>query len=232
MTNKLSMIVIMAAVLVNIPAVTEAALTMRLERTAGQFSGNGGEFDAYYDGLYKEQTFCLEKGQSINLGTTYDVHSILGDSITGPNGNQIIPDLYGGLPYDPISGETAWLFLEFHKEVNQGGSGALNYLTGTRSDNAGKLQNAIWQNEGENLGVNGGNNSYYAQAQAASAGDKAYALSVVRAANPITLGSDGTSESDHKQSMLTVVPEPATVLVWSALSVMGFARFRRRRTCD
>lgn len=225
MRNTLMLSVVLA-VLVAVPTATEASLTIKLTRTAGQYSGNGGEFDAYYNGTYKEQTFCLEIGQHIVPGHTYDVHSIYENSITGSNGGQSVDPVYGPLMSDPLSGETAWLFLEFDKEVNKLQTGALNYLTGTRSVNAGLLQNAIWRFEGESVNVVG--NAYYTAAMNASVSDKNAALAKVRAVNPIEAGSDGTVAGNHVQSMLTVIPEPLSLAVWGGLiAVAGLRRGSR-----
>jgi hypothetical protein len=220
-------------------------------RISGQYSGNGGEFTASVFDLSNSlldtfQTFCIEDGQTISLGTKYEVHSVLDRSITGPTYS---PDTYGVLGADKVEGATAWLFLQFWNTLYGGtvnaGFAATDYLDSilggnSRATNAGLLQNAIWYIE-SNGGI-GGPNSYTALANSNSA-EWAAALSVVRAINPILDGSldsvviaGDTNASVHAQSHLVViptppgggapVPEPMSMVVWSflAICVAGVSR--------
>jgi hypothetical protein len=224
-------------------------------RIGGTYSGNGGEFSATVTDhtthtlLQQFQTFCVEDNQTINLGTTYEVHSVLDRAITGPSYS---PDTYGSLPADKIEGPTAWLFLQFWNTLYGGPVNAafaatdyLNSVSGgnTRATNAGLLQNAIWYFESGPSHTAGSTNAYTTLANNNSA-EWAAALAVVRAVNPIDDGHlDGnvtagdTSASVHRQTQLVVipappgnppVPEPASLIVWGLLaSVVGMTTCRR-----
>lgn len=222
-------------------------------RIGGLYSGNGGEFTASVYDLSNTlldtfQTFCIEDGQTISMGTKYEVHSVLDRSITGPTYS---PDSYGSLGADKVEGATAWLFLQFWKTLYGGtvnaGFAATDYLDAvlggnSRATNAGLLQDAIWYFE-SNGGI-GGPNAYTVLANSNSA-DWAAALSVVRAINPISDGSlDGvvtagdTNAGVHAQSHLVVielppggtapVPEPMSMVVWSLLALCVGGAARRR----
>jgi hypothetical protein len=133
-------------------------------RQGGYYAGNGGEFTASrLNGLSNAdyaaaasnignldpsfQTFCIETNEFVTTNPVYfEVNS------AAVNGGA------GGPDPDPISQGTAWLYSQF-------ASGALaNYFTGTRSVQAGLLQQAIWALEGE--GTAGVGNVYYNLAMA------------------------------------------------------------------
>ncbi len=133
-----------------VSATVLAAPTVVLTRTNGYFSGNGGEFTitpsaelAGYLKLYHAnarigsafQSFCLETGETVSLGRTYN--ALLSDKAVngglGPQG-------------DPLSIGAAWLYHEFQT----GALAAYDYDdTISRSASAGALQNTIWWLEGE-----------------------------------------------------------------------------------
>lgn len=114
----------------------------------------GGFFDlSSYDprttgigGVLGFQSFCMETTQY----TGYNVQSIIADD------GRVIGGGFGGSSFpggDPISAGTAWLYSQF-------ASGALtgyNFddIGGTRSADAGTLQNALWWLENEDPAYHG-----------------------------------------------------------------------------
>jgi hypothetical protein len=238
MRNAFTMLALLACA-VAIPRLAQASLQagdlISFTQNGNGNGGGGGEFDARVTGWNAQDvdfvTFCIEIGQHINNGTVYEVHSVYENSITGANGGQGVDPVYGPLLSDPVSKEMAWLFLQFWNEVQLGETSALNYLTSnTRGANANTLQYAFWQLEGESVGQTTANNSYLNLAvNTATDTEKNYALSRVRAINPIVKGSDGTDPNNHKQSMLYVIPEATTIVIWSVLGMIGVVGGRRRR---
>ena len=249
----------MLALVTILPGVARASINpgdlITFTRISGTYSGNGGEFHAKVTDhtnpstvLQEFQTFCIEDNETINLGTTYEVHSVLDRSITGPTYS---PDTWSNplnpstppLPADKIEGATAWLFLQFWNTLYGGPVNAafaatdyLDLVSGgnTRAQNAGLLQNAIWYFESNY--TKGSTNAYTALLSGISAADLTAALAVVRAVNPIqdgqldgnvTAGDMYATRSVHRQSQLVVipappgnppVPEPASLIIWGLLA--------------
>ena len=171
--------------------------------------------------------FCVEHNEYIRFSEPYTVDSILDRAVRGGEGG--IDSSYNGLTADTISKETAWLYFQFAKGTLTGYDYA-NTGPG-RGVSADRLQNAFWRLEDESY--NTAKSSFYYDLVTNSATrptDAAMnaALSRVRVVNPIALGSDGSMAQNHKQSQLYLVtPEPATIVVWSLLCVLGLATNRR-----
>jgi hypothetical protein len=191
-------------------------------------TGSGGEFLASYGPNVNSLTstfltFCVEDAQLISLGTPYQVNSIIDRAVTGPTGTD---GTYGGLPADILERTTAWLFLQFDKVRNQGVAADAGFSYSTDTD-ANDLQAAIWWLESS--GAAGANNAYVTLANAQLSGVLDAAKAIVRVINPVIVGTDGTHEADHVQSMLYVVPEASTIAVWSVLSLVGAGVAYRRK---
>lgn len=126
--------------------------TLYQTRVAGYYSGQGGEFTVYsYTGIIDNdayaaavknigspdptfQTFCLELNE---YADTNPMHYTVNSSAVAGG--------VGGPKPDPISVGTAWLYKQFVSGTLTG------YFSGTRSVQAGLLQNAIWMLEDELL---------------------------------------------------------------------------------
>jgi len=137
--------------------------TVTVYQVNGYYSGNSGEFTLRINnnnlspdlnslwGLYDAKTrdighhdpsfqsFCLEKNEYVDMGSTYNVviNNRAMNGGVGPQG-------------DPISVGTAYLYHQFQEGTLQG----YNYTPGhtwgdNRDEDAEKLQNTIWWLEGE-----------------------------------------------------------------------------------
>jgi hypothetical protein len=136
---------------------TAMAYTFTVGTSYGPYqTGNGGEFTLTpgdglgsvlkYDGKamigIAIESFCLEHGEFINTGRTYNV--ILHDAaVHGGVGGTKTTSTFGGLE-DKLSKGAAWLYYEFSKGTLEG----YNY-TVDRKSTAAALQNTIWWLEGE-----------------------------------------------------------------------------------
>ncbi|MDH7600326.1 MAG: hypothetical protein QHH07_11940 [Sedimentisphaerales bacterium] len=107
-------------------------------------AGQGGEFEALIlapglDGLptgTRFQTFCVEKNEYINLGSSYYARVLTYADLGG---------IAGG-PYDPLDPRAAWLYDQF---LNQTLPGYDFSTTSGRLSSAEALQHAIWYIEQE-----------------------------------------------------------------------------------
>ena len=170
------------------------------------------------------QTFCLEAGEYFNPGSTYDV--VLNNGAVYGGGGAV-----NG--YDALSVGTAYLYSQFAKGTLTG----YNYTYGaTRVVSAGELQQAIWSLEGEGgilsanmqtilttgLGVGGAGNINWT----ADAAPWAYGVGVMNLWTPGHIGQQGFQHQD----MLTMVPEPTTMIAGALLLLpFGVSTLRRMR---
>lgn len=167
--NKLTILAVTAA----FAAATSAFATPEVKVTGNPWQNNeGGEFTvipnaealsalgtpnlAPYISSYNAlalygngfQSFCLEKNEEVNLGSSYP-YGVSTGAISGGNG--------GGNP-DVVSRGVGFLYSEFAKG-NLAGYFSANDLT--RNQNAGLLQAAIWSLEDETPDKAPGINVFY-----------------------------------------------------------------------
>jgi hypothetical protein len=161
------------------------------------------------------RTFCLERNEYIDFNQAgFRVDSITNFADAGGVG--------GGSP-DYLDPRTAWLYYHFR----MGSLTGYDYGAG-RVTSANNLQNAIWRLEDEITGQAG--NPFIIAANAASTEALAFAASRVRVMNiswATTRG--GYVAGQRAQSMLTLIPEPGSMLVWAVLGLAGAGMTNRRR---
>ncbi|MCU0691779.1 MAG: VPDSG-CTERM sorting domain-containing protein [Polyangiaceae bacterium] len=227
MVKKIALVIMLIAGMAATPALAGPigdTGSFNYTRIGGYYAGNGGEFtaynlsgldiDGYTAGLSSNianpasfQTFCLETGEYTANPMYFVVAS--GASAGGVGGT------------DPISMGTAWLYSQF-------ALGTLsNYFTGTRSVEAGLLQNAFWYLEGE-----GGAQNAYTAAAASQFGGLANAMS---SAAPGYLDvyvlnnySDANRTVKAQDWLYRTVPDGGATLMLLGGALMGLGALRRK----
>jgi hypothetical protein len=237
--KKLFVLVSFLMVLVMAPMVL--ADTVSVDRVAGYYSGNGGEFTLFPSfpvpsdyvsgktsgivaGAPNFQSFCVETTEYVRVQSgAYEVRLNTG-AVFGNGG--------GDGSFDPLSAGAAWLYHQFQLGILSG----YDYTPPGRDASADLLQKAIWFLEDESGGVN---NSYVtlvvtqpqfgtlANAKANNNGQ--YPVGVL---NLWDVGYVGISGHQHQDQLICVpaeVPEPGTLLLVGA-GLLGLgAKFRRRK---
>lgn len=174
-------------------------------------------------------TFCVERNEYINFSDTFLVDSI--ETYADAGG-------VGGGPNDPLDARTAWLYYNFnHGTLLNYTSGLINDFSGNRVSSANALQDAVWFLEQEltSAGVgaafvqaaNDEWNDYAGGTNLTYSGNMQDAIDRVRIMN--ISWSSGARTGQRAQSQLFEVPEPGTIVIWSALGLLGMAGYRRRR---
>ena len=225
-----------------VAVVSSAALSssVTVTRMSGTFAGDGGEFNiertsgsvgilggpASPQGAPANsfQSFCLELGQSVTLGDSYDVvisnnvDTGTGAPISVPSGFSA-PNPFNGR--STIAAGTAWLYEAFR-------AGTLNSYTYTvgsgRENSARDLQIAIWiyQNQIEPNDPTYTNDFLDAASNALTDPTADYTGSRVRALNMTD------SSGQKRQDMLTIIPLPSGGGL-AAAGLLGLVALRRRR---
>jgi hypothetical protein len=181
-------------------------------------TNGGGEFGvAKLPNVNTElfRTFCLEKNEFIDFDAAgFRVDDISTSAVGGGIG--------GGNP-DPISASTAWLYYKF-------ATGALaGYNYGTDAS-ANELQDAIWHLEQEITLGSPNSNQFINAANSASSAELAFAVTRTRVLNISWATARGDfGQGQAAQSMLYVIPEPGSFLVWGVLGLAGVGLTNRRR---
>ena len=164
-------------------------------------NGPGGEFRVT-KGAFSFNTFCLEGNEYIMPPYTVKVGSIDAYAIAG--------GISGG-PNDPLDARTAYLYYHF-------AIGNLAGYTYGNASSADALQAAIWYIEGEG----GSNNEFVTLAQNAISSGEWSGLGNVRVLNLVNKDTGA-----NQQSLLTLVPEPMTMILFG-LGLIGLAALTRK----
>jgi hypothetical protein len=164
-------------------------------------NGPGGEFRVT-KGAFSFNSFCLERDEYIMPPHTVKVGSIDTSAIAGG---------IGGPSPDPLDARTAYLYYHF-------AIGDLAGYTYGDASSADALQAAIWFIEEEG----GASNAFVTLAENAISSGQWSGLGNVRVLNLVNKDT-----GDNQQSLLTLVPEPMTLLLLG-LGLVGLAGLRRK----
>jgi len=217
--------VLTGILLAGAPAMADLTSTIEIFDSFG--SGQGGEFLAKVhnvsftpvglgtDARGRFETFCLEKNEVFQPGSTYyfDINTA---AING--------GVSGGNP-DPLSGQTAYLY----KQFITGNLGGYNYGTGSgRISSANALQNTIWYLENEITnrydGLNSSERSLVDQFLADASAHAGSDIGNVRVMN-IFAQANGTGVAQDQLVMVHAVPAPgAAMLAFVGLGIVGWAK--------
>ena len=198
--------------------------TVTVGRTAGTYSGDGGEFTitAVSPTVFAPfQSFCLELNEGIQGNPqTYRLNT---GAIAGGVG--FAPD--GSPGFDPVSKGTAWLFNKF-------AAGTLtdyNFTPGVgREDSAVALQQTIWYLENEvALGtLNPLSLDFLNQATAVFGGAVTFADNGVQGVFAMNLTVNGINSQDMLGQGGPVLPDGGATLLLLGIGLSGVGMVSRR----
>lgn len=167
-------------------------------------------------------TFCLEQNEFFSPGSTYYVTvetvAFFGGDGLADIGGEGTAGTVGPPRNDPISPMTAWLY-------SNALAGSLAGYSNTDAGNTA-LQYAIWYIENEEPAAPTGLAlSFYQLADLAADSLSSTDIGNVRVMNVWSSAATAYTDAGRQQSMLVivpqVVPEAATIAVWSVLSLLG-----------
>lgn len=226
----------------SLASVSQAALhvvspgdTLTLTTNLNYRTGSGGEFQLGLSGVDSTyfHTFCAETGENLaspvyvqsvgfktvaqggtlkegaaNLyrdyydamvGLDYGYQNVVGGTYTGPGDNSLDFTLGGGLFTFDMTDNT------------------------TRRTSGASVQKVLWNLLGYGTGLNATETSLRNYYQALDTVDGSGDFRGVRIANLVR----ANNHSVNVQDQFVVIPEPATILVWSALGCLGIVALRR-----
>lgn len=174
---------------------------------------------------YSQESFCIEKGETISPGSTYYVKMSDRAVAGGPGPGFDIPSL-----------ATAMIYRDWVQ--NSLLTGISNSLVSTSN----AVQNAIWYLEGEltSITANSDADKLVQKYFKGTIGTKTY-NGLYAGNNKISVSNVGVAQlwgsynattkvfSNVKQDQLVMVPEPAAIAAWSVLGLIGLGLVRRNR---
>ena len=185
---------------------------------------NGGPFTLKIEGGGEFPTFCIEMNEYFTPGTLYYA-TVETAAIFGGVGGGV-----GDPPSDPLGLDTAFLYKSYVlgnlSGVISDGTNSFTW-TGSTGD-LSAVQDAIWYLEEELSSLTSGSKAdilvgWVALQDTSTATD-------VRVANIWKNAATAYSTEGKRQSMLTLVPEPTSSIIWLCVAgVFGSGYYLRRR---